>query len=171
MERQKKERKKSRPAALVLSRGCRERRRGEKQRLFLTLTTQLLGLRPPLLSLSLHPLRSQSDASLPASPPAGTSLPTSVVEWKSSTAWLHLTSARRSRILSRLFPFPLSSRTSAHRIFCWAFYLWLSSPSLPLEKNAIINAMVNKPTVSQVGDWFSQLKRGNLHVVATEMLC
>jgi len=46
--RRKKERKKYSPT-LVLFRGCHERGRGEKQRLFLTFGTQLLGLRPPLL--------------------------------------------------------------------------------------------------------------------------
>ena len=64
---------------------------------------------------------SASDASLTASSSAGTRLPTSVVERKSSTACPHLPSARRSRILHRLFHLPVSFRTSAHSIFCWAF--------------------------------------------------
>ena len=59
---------------------------------------QLLRLRPPLLS---HP-----DTSHPASPSAGSSLPTSVVERTSSTAWLNLSSARRSWIVNWLFPSP-----------------------------------------------------------------
>jgi len=41
---------------------------------------------------------------------------------KPSTAWLHLSSARRSRIFHRLFHLPGSFRTSAYRIFCWAFH-------------------------------------------------
>jgi len=53
-----------------------------------------------LLSSS-HSLRSHPDTSLPASSSAGTSLPTSVVERKSSTAWLHLPSARRSQTNQR----------------------------------------------------------------------
>ena len=61
--------------------------------------------------------RSHSGTSLPASSSVGTSLPTSVAERKSNTAWLHWPSARRSRILHRLFDFPLSFRTSSHRIF------------------------------------------------------
>jgi len=53
-------------------------------------SAQLLGLRSS--SRSRSPRSSHSDASLPASSSAGTSLPTSVVERKSSTAWLHLIS-------------------------------------------------------------------------------
>ena len=67
-------------------------------------------------------LRSHSDASLPASSSAGTLLFTSVAERKSCTAWLHLPSARRSRIFHRLFHLPVSLYTSDHRIFCWAFH-------------------------------------------------
>jgi len=59
-------------------------------------------------------LRSHSDASLPASSLAGSTM----VERKSSTAWMHLMSARKSRIVNRLSPLPV--RTSAHRIFCRA---------------------------------------------------
>jgi len=51
----------------------------------------------------------------------GTSLPTSV-ERKSSTARLHLSSARRSRIFHRPFHLPVSFFTSAHSTFCWAFH-------------------------------------------------
>jgi len=45
-----------------------------------------------------------------------------VVARTSRTAWLHLLSARRSRILNWLFPLLLPFRTSAHRIFCRAFH-------------------------------------------------
>jgi len=87
---------------------------GEKQRLFLTLGTQLLGFRPPLLS----PLPALPELPLRRHVPrvflSGTSLSTSVVEREPSTAWLHLSSARRPRILNWLFPLPLSCHTSAH---------------------------------------------------------
>ena len=75
-------------------------------------------------SLSLRTRSSHSDASLLASPSvrAGTSLPTSVVERKPNTAWLHLLSAKSSRSVNRLFHLPVSFPTSAHKIFCWAFH-------------------------------------------------
>jgi len=102
---------------LLLVCGCHEGRCWQEQRWFPP-GTQLLRLQPPLLfplpalpALSFRP-------SFPTSSLAGTSLLTSVVERKSSTVWLHLLSARKSRILNRLFPLPLSFRTSAHRIFC-----------------------------------------------------
>ena len=57
-------------------------------------------------SRSLRSMRSHSDTSLPASSPAGTSLPTSVVESKSNTAWLHLPSARRSQVFVPALPPP-----------------------------------------------------------------
>jgi hypothetical protein len=71
-----------------------------------------------LSSLSLRSRSSHSDASLCASASAGggTRLPTSVVERKSSAGWLHLLSAKSSRILNRSFPL-----TSAHSIFCCGF--------------------------------------------------
>ena len=47
---------------------------------------------------------SASDTSLTASSSAGTRLPTSVVERKSSTARPHFSSAKRSRIFHRSFP-------------------------------------------------------------------
>jgi len=72
---------------------------------------------------SLRSLRSHSDTSLPASPSDGASLLKSVVERKSSPAWLHLPLARRSWILHRLFLLLLSSHNYAYRIFCWAFHL------------------------------------------------
>ena len=50
---------------------------------------------PPSALPELH-----SNTSLPASSSAGTSLPTSVGARKSSTAWLHLPSVRRFRILN-----------------------------------------------------------------------
>jgi len=53
----------------------------------------------------------------------GTSLPTSVVERKSSTAWLHRSSAGRSRIYHRFLRLPLSFPTSAHKIFCCPLHL------------------------------------------------
>jgi len=39
-----------------------------------------------------------------------------------STAWLHLPSKRRSRILNRLFLLSATSHTSAHRISRWALH-------------------------------------------------
>ena len=56
------------------------------------------------------------------SPSTGTRLPTSVEAKKSSTARLHLSSARRSRIFHRSFHLPVSLRTSVHRIFCCGFH-------------------------------------------------
>jgi len=72
-------------------------------------------------SRSLRSRSSHSDASLCASSQAraGASLPTSVVERKSSTALLHLSSASRSRTFQRLFHLPISFLTSTHRSFCW----------------------------------------------------
>ena len=101
-ERQKKEKRKRRPAPHIL----------------------LLGLHHPFPSTPSAPtLTAHSDSSLCASSSAGagTSLSTSAVERKSSTGFLHLVSARRSRIVSRPFPLPVSFRTSAHRTFRWAF--------------------------------------------------
>ena len=76
-------------------------------------------------SRSQHSRSSPSGASLPASSSATTRLPTSVAVRKSSTAWLHLSSAvsaKRSRIFHRSFHLPVSLRTSGYRIFCWAFH-------------------------------------------------
>jgi len=75
----------------------------------------------PLSELPELPLRHLAPAS--PSPSGGTSLPTSVVEMKSSTAWLHLATASRSRIFLRRFHLPVSSLTSAHRIFCCHLHL------------------------------------------------
>jgi len=58
----------------------------------------------PSSSRSLRSPRSHSDASLPASTPADTSLSTSVVERKSNTACLHLLSAKRFRIVNQCSP-------------------------------------------------------------------
>ena len=69
---------------------------------------------------SSHSRSSASDSSLTTSSSAGTCLPTPVEERKSSTARLHLSSARRSRIFHRSFHLPVSFLTFAHRIFCWA---------------------------------------------------
>ena len=81
----------------------------------LSLHPSLLFPLPPLpfWYLTLHIFGSSS---------AGIGLPTSVVERKSRIAWLHLPLARGSWILHRLFLLLLSSCTSAHRIFCWAFH-------------------------------------------------
>ena len=69
----------------------------------------LLSCSCSILSRSSH-----SDASLPASSStAGTIFPTSVEVRKSSTTRLHLSSAKRSRILHRLFHRPVSFLTSA----------------------------------------------------------
>jgi len=75
-------------------------------------------------SRSLRSRSSHSDASLYASSStgAGTSLPTSVVDRKSSTALLHLSSASRSRTFRRLFHRPVSFLTSAHKVFCCSFH-------------------------------------------------
>ena len=81
----------------------------------------LLSLLFPLPALPALPF-SHSGAPLPAASSAGTSLPTSAVERNSGTAWLHLPSARRSRILHRHILLPLSFSTSTHRIFCWHFH-------------------------------------------------
>jgi hypothetical protein len=48
--------------------------------------------------------------------------PTSVVRRKSKIGRAHRSSANMSQILKRFFPLPVSLRTSAHRIFCCAFY-------------------------------------------------
>jgi hypothetical protein len=71
-------------------------------------------------SRSLRSRSSHSDASLctSSSTGPGTSLPMSVVDRKSSTALLHLSSASRSRTFQRLFHLPVSFLTSAHYIFC-----------------------------------------------------
>ena len=119
-ERQREKQKKPPQDSLFLLHGSREGGRGKEQRPLLTIGTYLLGIFPTL------PLpASAPDASLCASSSAGAGilLPTSAAERKSRTAWLHLTSATRSRILNRYFPLPVSSSTSAHRILCWAFQL------------------------------------------------
>jgi len=74
-------------------------------------------------SHSLLSRTSHSDASLCASSStgAGASLPTSMVDRKSSTVLLHLSSARRSRIGNRLLPLPVSFHTSFHSTFCCSF--------------------------------------------------
>ena len=68
--------------------------------------TQLLSLRPfllfPLPMLPILPFRHPA----PRAFSAGASLLTSVVERKPSTAWLHLPSASRSRVLNQLLPPP-----------------------------------------------------------------
>jgi len=75
-------------------------------------------------SRSLLSQTSHSDASLCASSStgAGASLPTSVVDRKSSTALLHLSSARRSRIGNRLLPLPVYFHSSFHSTFCRSFH-------------------------------------------------
>jgi hypothetical protein len=65
---------------------------------------------------------SRSDTSFFASSSAVTSLPSSVAERNSNTAWLHLSSARRHRIFHLLLHLPIPFYTSVHRIFCWAFH-------------------------------------------------
>ena len=69
-----------------------------------------------------HSRSPASDTSLTASSSADTRLPTSMVARKSNTARPRLSSARRSRIFHQSFHLPVSFRTSAHRIFCWAFH-------------------------------------------------
>jgi hypothetical protein len=46
-----------------------------------------------------------------------------VVDRKSSTALLHLSSASRSRTFQRLFHLPASFLTSAHKVFCCSFHV------------------------------------------------
>jgi len=70
-----------------------------------------------------HSRTSASDTSLTASSSAGAPLPISVVDRKSSTARPHLSSAMGSQTFHLSFHLPVSFRTSAHRIFCWAFHL------------------------------------------------
>jgi len=73
---------------------------------------------------SRHSRTSSSDTALTASSSAsaGTRLPTSVADRKSSTARLHLPSARRSRTFHRPFRLPVSFFASAHKIFCCGFH-------------------------------------------------
>jgi len=75
-------------------------------------------------SRSLLSRTSHSDVSLyaPSSTGARASLPTSVVDRKSSTALLNLSSARRSPIGNRLLPLPISFHTSFHSTFCCSFH-------------------------------------------------
>ena len=70
-------------------------------------------------------LRTHSDASLCASSSvaSGTLLPTCVVAMKSRIAWLHLSSAKGSRILKRSLPLLVSFLASAYKIFCCPFHL------------------------------------------------
>jgi len=84
-------------------------------------------------------LRSRCSHSLPASSFAGTgtSLPTSVAERRSSTARLHLTSARRSWTVNRLFHPPVSFRTSAHRTWEEGRLEWLPLPWGPDVRNVL----------------------------------
>jgi hypothetical protein len=75
-------------------------------------------------SRSLPSRSPHSDTSLYVSSSAwaGTSLPTSVVDRKSSTTLLHLSSASRSQTFQRLFHLPVSFLTSAHKVFCCSFH-------------------------------------------------
>ena len=80
---------------------------------------------------------SHSDISLPASSSASTLLPTSVANRESSTAWLHLSPAMRSRIFHRLVHLPVSFCTSAHRIFCCIFHSGHTLKRWPLVRGAL----------------------------------
>jgi len=82
------------------------------------------GSSAPAPCSSIHSRTSSSDTALTASSSAsaGTLLPTSVEERKSSTARLHPASARRSRAFYLSFYLPVSFLTSAHRIFCCGFH-------------------------------------------------
>jgi len=93
-----------------------EGRCGEGERLLLFLDTQLLSL----FSLSSPPEIRFRRLALCVILGRGWG-PPSVAERKPRTAWLHLALAKRSRILNRSFPLPVSFRTIAHRNFCWAF--------------------------------------------------
>src|SRR3978361_461955 len=102
---------------------CHKGGRGEEKG-FLNLGAQPLDLCSPLLFPPLPSRRSLSDSTLcsSSSARAGPSLPTSVVDRKSSTALVHLSSASRSLTFQRLFHFPVSFLTSAHRVFCCSFH-------------------------------------------------
>ena len=83
---------------------------------------------PSPSSTSAYSRSSLSDTSLPlsSSPPTpsrGTILPTSVVVRKSSTAWLHLGSAKSSWAFHRDLRPPVSSHTF-HSTFCCFLHLW-----------------------------------------------
>jgi hypothetical protein len=90
-------------SSIFLYRRGHKGRRGEKERSLLVLSTQSLASSP----FHFHCASSSARA--------GTRLPTSVVERKSSTGLPHRVSARRCRILNQSFPLP---GLSAHRIFC-----------------------------------------------------
>jgi hypothetical protein len=85
------------------------------------LAPQSLLSSPPLL-LSAPAASTNASLCASSSAGAGTSLPTSVVDRKSSTALLHLSSASRSRIFQRLFPLPVSFPACAHKVFCCSFH-------------------------------------------------
>jgi len=104
---------------LIAVRRRHEGRHGENQRLFVTLATQLVGLHLSLLfPLPALPLRHVASSVF-----LNRDQPSHIVEErKSSTARPHHPSAKKTRILKRLFPLPLISRTSTHRISCWAFH-------------------------------------------------
>jgi len=112
---------------LLLACRCHEQRRGEEQQAPRPARPQPSVSASTLLSSSRsrRSRSSHSDTSLPAFPSSlgGTSLPTSVVVRKSSTAWLHLLSVISSRIFHRLFHRPVSFLTFDHRIFCWPLHL------------------------------------------------
>ena len=81
---------------------------------------------PPLThySVSAALSLSSSASSDPGGSPFGPTLaPTLVVRKKSKIDRVNRSSANRSRTVNRLFPFPVSFRTSAHRIFCCVFHL------------------------------------------------
>jgi len=84
--------------------------------------TQLLRLHPPLLYLLTTLSKSPFGHLAAPSPSVGASLPKSIVERKSSTAWLHRPSARRSRTFHPLLHLPVTLRTSAHGTFRWTFH-------------------------------------------------
>jgi len=116
-EGQRKRQRKACPPSL--NRSCRRHEVGRWEEKWSPPSTWLLS---PRSQLPKNSHSSASDTSLTASSSAGTRLPTPVVERNSSTARPHLSSARRSRIFHRSFPFQVSFRTSAHRVFCWAFH-------------------------------------------------
>jgi len=119
---------KKEPLPLILACRCHERGCGRNSGgsspapiSFISFTAPSASAASLSSSRSQYSRSSHSDASLPSLSSASTFLPTSVALRKSSAAWLHLASARRSRIFHRLFHLPVSFHTSAHSIFCWAF--------------------------------------------------
>ena len=112
--------KESRPHIRLLFCRGHERGSGKEERLLPVSGTRFLCVHPPLLFPFLPGVRTPTPRSVRLPQPgAGTSLPTAAAERKSKIGWLQRSSAKRSRILNRSLPFPVSLCTSAHKLFCW----------------------------------------------------